>query len=135
MHFCRFTEIFEPYPTNFYDLFVRTGVSTKFPVNQGITHFPRLRFSVLWARMLSCGFRGIPENSEFTPICGLGWIFPEVHRPLCSTLRLFCNRLQQTTTNCNTLQHTATHCVTTQHTCADTAILSGVSSASCESLI
>jgi len=47
------------------------------------THFTRLPFSILRARPLCCGLRGISENSEPTPTCGLGRIFAWVHRPHC----------------------------------------------------
>ena len=75
MHFGRFIEIFRAGISNFYKV--------KFQATKRMKHFTWLRFSVLRARTLRCEFRGIPENSEPTPICGLGRIFPWVHRPHC----------------------------------------------------
>jgi len=50
---------------------------------KGITHFTRLRFSVLRAREGRCGFRGILLISEPTLTCGLGRICAYVDRPHC----------------------------------------------------
>jgi len=56
------------YLTNFY----KQAYLQKFQSTKGNTHFTRLRFSILQALTLSCGFEGIPENSEPTLTCGLG---------------------------------------------------------------
>ena len=74
--------------------------SQEFQSTKCIPNFTRLRFSVLRAWTFCGGFRGIPENSEPTLICGLGQIFLQVHRPHCAT----------PPPHCNTLQHIATHC-------------------------
>jgi len=45
--------------------------SKNFQSTKGSTHITRLHFSILRARALCCGFKGIPENSEPILICGL----------------------------------------------------------------
>jgi len=81
--------------------------SQKFQSTKCIRNFTRLRFSILRAWTLCCGFRGIPENSEPTLICGLCRIFSEVHRPHCATPPPTLQHIATHTTYCNTLHRTS----------------------------